>query len=97
MGRRSRRTYTAEFKAEAVGLAAKDNRSIETIATGLGIPKTTLVQWVRLAARAGKTELAKVAVSEGEEVRQLREEVRTLRMERDFLKKAAAFFAKYQS
>ncbi len=97
MARRVTRRYTAEFKAEAVALAMKGSRTVVEVAAGLGVPKSTLAQWV-LAAREGMGIDSKpLPVSEGEELRQLREEVRVLRMERDFLKKAAAFFAKHQS
>ena len=82
-----------EFKAEAVRLVGSSDRSLSRLAKDLGVADQTLRNWVRHAAVDGGVRDA-LAPSEREELRHLRREVRTLRHEREILKKAAAFFAK---
>ena len=89
----TRPLYPPAFKAEAVQLARRSDKSLGAVAKDLGIADQTLRTWVRQAevdggARDGLTQ------GEREELRHLRREVRTLRQEREILKKAAAFFAK---
>jgi len=90
MGRKHRQ-YTAEFKAEAVKLVTEQGYKVSEAARSLGINGNLLRIWKnKLAARDSQATL-----TEGEqmELARLREENRRLRMERDILKKAAAFFA----
>src|SRR3954454_20237952 len=82
-----------EFKAEAVRLVASGDRSLTRIAKDLGVADQTLRTWVRHVEIDDGVRDA-LTPSEHEELRQLRREVRTLRQEREILKKAAAFFAK---
>lgn len=91
--RRGRRAFTDEFKAEAVAVVRGSGKSIGRIAQELDLTETALRDWVRQAERrtAGAPP---VSETERGELTRLREEVRVLRMERDFLKTAAAFFAK---
>jgi transposase-like protein len=91
--RRGRRAFTDEFKAEAVALVRSSEKSIGRIAQDLDLTETALRDWVRLADR-GAAGGPPIGETERGELKRLREEVRVLRMERDFLKKAAAFFAK---
>ena len=89
----TRPVYPPEFKAEAVHLVRGSDKSLGTLAKDLGVADQTLRNWVRQAevdggARDGLTQ------GEREELRHLRREVRTLRQEREILKKAAAFFAR---
>lgn len=91
--RRARREFTDEFKAEAVALVHSSGKSVGRVAQDLDLTETTLRNWVgKAAARDGRP--AKLNLDERSELGHLREENRVLRMERDFLKKAAAFFAK---
>jgi transposase len=90
---RTKPAYPPEFKAEAVRLVGGGDRSLSRLAKDLGVADQTLRNWVRRAEVDGGVRDA-LAPSEREELRQLRREVRTLRHEREILKKAAAFFAK---
>ena len=85
-----RRKFTSEFKAEAVALVRRTGQSANQVAKELGISQTALSRWRREAARhpSGSN-----GVQAAEELHALRREVTRLRMERDILKKAAAFFA----
>jgi transposase len=91
---RARRTYTDEFRAGAVALVLDQGKSMGQVARDLDLTPSSLSKWVQ-QARAdrsqGKTGLT---TEEREELRRLRKEVRELRMEREILKRAAAFFAK---
>jgi transposase len=90
---RTRPVYPPEFKAEAVRLVGSSDRSLTRIAKDLGVADQTLRNWVQHAEINGGVREA-LPPNEREELRQLRREVRTLRQEREILKKAAAFFAK---
>jgi transposase len=90
---RSKPAYPPEFKAEAVRLVGSSDRSLSRLAKDLGVADQTLRNWVQ-HAEINDGEHDALAPNEREELRQLRREVRTLRQEREILKKAAAFFAK---
>ena len=94
MERRVRAQYTADYKAQAVSLA--ETLGATKAARKLGISVKTLANWIRLARDGGIVKGGKRhAASDLEaEVSRLRAENAQLRMERDFLKKATAFFAK---
>jgi len=88
----SRPAYPPEFRAEAVRLAQERGNLTQT-AKDLGISLETLRKWIRQAdVDAGRQD--GLTTEEREELRRLRRQVRTLQMERDLLKKAAAFFAR---
>jgi len=91
--RRARRTFTDEFKADAVGLVQSSGKTVGRIAKDLDLTETALRHWVDKAEGPGGRKPI-LDTDERAELTRLREEVRVLRMERDFLKKAAAFFAK---
>ena len=90
---RTKPAYPPEFKAEAVRLVGSSDRSLARLAKDLGVADQTLRTWVR-HAEIDDGVRDTLALSEREELRHLRREVRTLRQEREILKKAAAFFAK---
>jgi transposase len=93
-----RRTFSKEFKAEAVKLAKESGRSIGMLARELDITETCLRQWVKQdKVDHGQGPEGALTTAEKQELTQLRKEVRVLRMERDLLKKATAFFAKENS
>lgn len=92
-GQRSRRYFSPEFKAETVELIRSSGRSIPDVCADLDLTVTTVRNWMR-QARIDAGEAEGLTTDEREELRRLRAENRTLRMERDLMKKAAAFFAK---
>jgi transposase len=97
MERIPRKSYTYEFKLEAVRLV-ESSQSIASTARGLGIIEQTLRNWIH-AHKAGKlTAIGRGSklTSEQVEIRQLRAENARLRMERDILGKAAAYFSRGQ-
>lgn len=89
-----RRRFSAQFKAEAVQMVVQSHRPIAHVARDLKINEQTLGGWViawkedHQEPEQGVTPLERARISE------LEEEVRRLRMENEFLKKAAAFFAR---
>ena len=96
---KSRRTFTAEFKAEAVRRIAEQDRSLAEVARELDLSESLLRSWKQALAADGE----RAFPGEGnpsaadEELRRLRAENQRLRMERDILKKATAFFARESS
>lgn len=95
--RQQRRKYTPEFKDEAVRLVNDSGRPIAEVARDIGVNEGTLGNWVTVwrSERAGED--PPLGISERAELAQLRRDNQTLRMEREFLKKAAAFFATEQT
>jgi transposase len=90
---RSRRSFTDEFKRDAVGLVIDEGRTVVDVARSLGIGEGTLGNWVR-QARIDRGERAGLTTSERTEIVELRKENARLRMERDLLKRATAFWVK---
>jgi transposase-like protein len=95
MAKRRRRKFTAEFKAEAVRLCQVGDRGVGQVAKDLDLTETALRDWVKRAeVDAGKGAPSALTTAERDELVQLRRENKRLQMEREILKKAAAFFAK---
>ena len=95
MKRRKRRKFTPEFKAEVVGLVRSSDRSVGQVAKELDLTETAVRGWVRrVAIDAQKDPNGPLTTEERSELTRLRRELKTVTMERDFLRKAAAFFAK---
>jgi transposase len=89
--------YSLEYRANAARLCLSSGKPVKQVAEELGVEYHTLYGWVREAEGKGKepakppTPLTPEQLSA--EVGRLRKENARLKMERDFLKKAAAFFA----
>jgi transposase-like protein len=96
--RRQRRKFDAAFKAEAVRLCKVGDRSIRQVAVDLDLTETALREWVKRAdVDAGDNPSGALTTDERAELSRLRRENKRLQMEREILKKAAAFFAKENS
>jgi transposase len=103
---RELRKYTAEFRAEAVALLERDDRTIAQVADDLGVSYNTLNYWYkadRMAKKRKKSGAGSPPADESDEEKltrlerenaALRRENESLKMDREILKKAAAFFAK---
>jgi transposase len=95
--KKTRRQYTKEFKLDAVRLVTEQGYKRCEAARNLGVDHGTLGRWVLEYGKAPEQEVFRGnghLTEEQAELRRLREENRRLKMERDILKKAAAFFAK---
>jgi transposase len=92
MSRRSRRRFTDEFKAETVKLIRESGRSVASVARELDLTETAVRSWVKQAEASGSADT--LSPDELAELRRLRKENRELRMEKEILRKATAFFAK---
>ena len=96
--KRKRRTFTPEYKAEVVRLVAAGDRTAGQVARDLELTETSVRAWVRqseIDSGKGKGAAAgALTTAEREELAALKREVKTLRLERDILKKATAFFVK---
>jgi transposase len=91
--RRPRRRFDDDFKAQAVRLVLDEGKGIGSVARDLDLTPTSLAEWVK-RARADRTNgRTGLTTAEREELARLRKENRQLRLEREILKNAAAFFA----
>lgn len=93
----TRRRFTEEYKKSAVEFVLSDGRSVAEVARSIGVHEMTLGKWVKKARDerddSGDRPLNK---DERAELERLREENRRLKMEAEFAKKVAAWFAKDQ-
>jgi len=83
--------YSTEFRAEAVRLAETSGQSIRSVAMELGISNESLARWIRLSREQPPG--TPLAADERAELVELRRRVKVLEVEREILRKAAAFFA----
>jgi transposase-like protein len=92
---KTRPPYPEAFRADAVALVRRSGGSIAEVAADLGVSGESLRKWVQQATvDAGEGPPGALTTDERDELRRLRRENKTLQMEREILKKAAAFFAK---
>ena len=85
--------YSQEFKDEAVKLVLENGTAVRQAARELGISEFTLRDWIK---KAQPNNNKPRELTKDEEIRRLQAENRRLRMEREILKKATAFFARHQ-
>lgn len=95
--RRPKRQFTDEFRAQAVRLVLDEGKSVTQVARDLDLHPSSLHEWVKRARANRDGGKSGLTTEEREELSRLRRENRTLKMEREILKKAAAFFAKNQT
>ena len=93
--RRVRRKFTAEFKADVVRMCQAGNETIAEICRRLDLPDNAVRKWAKQKEvdRAGGTADA-LTTSEREELTRIRRELKQVKLEREILKKATAFFAR---
>lgn len=89
-----RRKFSPQFKAEAVQLVIETGKPVAEVARDLGVNDGTLGNWVKAWRDANPEPQPDLSPVERAHVKELEEENRRLRMENEFLKKAAAFFAR---
>ena len=95
MEKRARRKFTKEYKAEVVRLVLDEGKTVGQVSRDLDLTESAVRNWVKQAKiDAGKGGTGPLTTTERAELVALRREARQLRMEREILKKAAAFFAK---
>jgi len=97
---RPRRSFTDDYKRQAVDLVASSGRSIGSVAKELGLRDSVLRRWVdkvrqqpASAARRPTTQATPMSADQASEIARLRQENERLRMERDILKKSIAIFS----
>jgi transposase len=91
---RAKRTFSPEFREEAVKMVIETSRPIAAVARDINVGDGTLGTWVAAYRRDHAGEEPALNITDRERLRQLERETRELRMENEFLKKAAAYFAK---
>ena len=91
-----RRTFSAEFKREAVKLAKQVGASKAKVAKELGLHPNVLARWVQLfdSGKWNETPGAPIRNEQQLEIERLKRELNRVKAERDILKKAVAYFAK---
>ena len=94
MKKRARRTFSPEFKLEAVRLVVEQGRPVSHVARELELRPEQLRHWKQQLQASGAVARPAARLILEEENRQLRRQLEVARQERDFAKKAAAFFAK---
>ena len=96
---KARRTFTPEFKVQAVQLITEQGKSVAEVARDLDLSESLLRGWKRALDKDGDRAFPGKGnpPAHEEELRRLRAEVKRLTMERDILKRATAFFARESS
>ncbi len=90
----TRKKFSPEFREQAVRLVLDSSRPVADVAGELGIGTETLRVWVNRHKKANPEQAPALSEPERAELERLRKENREMRMEKEFLGKAAAFFAK---
>jgi transposase len=95
MERRTRRKFTREYKAEVVNLVRTSGKTVAQVAREMDLTESVLRNWIRqFEIDEKRSPRGPLTTEERAEMARLRRELKTVTMERDFLKKAAAFFAR---
>mgnify|MGYP001023317751 CR=1 FL=1 len=95
MSKKKRRSFTEEQKAEAVKIVKTSGKTVTQVAHEMGLTVSALRKWVKQdEINQNPTPRGPLTTDERAELARLRKELKRVEMERDFLKKAAAFFAR---
>lgn len=92
-GRRQRRVFTPEYKAQVVDLCRSSGKRVGEVARDLDLSETVVRRWIA-QSEIDQGQRAGLTTAERQELAQLRKENRVLREERDILKRATVFFAR---
>jgi transposase-like protein len=90
---RQKRAYSQEYREEAVKMVIETSRPIAVVARELGLLEGTLGNWVNAYRKSHPVEDQSLALPDRARLKELERENRELRLQNEFLKKAAAFFA----
>jgi len=90
---KQRRSFTAEYKEQVARMVIEESRAIPSTAREIGVNEQTLRNWVNAYRQTHAGEEPPLTIPERARLRELEKEVRELKLEREFLGKAAAFFA----
>ena len=90
---RAKKNFSPEYREEAVKLVIETSRPVAVVARELGLNEGTLGNWVNAYRRDHAGGEPPLAMSERARLRELERELREVKMQNEFLKKAAAFFA----
>jgi transposase len=88
-----RRSFTPEYKEQVAKMIVEESRAIPSTAREIGVNEQTLRNWVHYYRSTHAGDEPPLSISERARLRELEKEVRELRLEKEFLGKAAAFFA----
>jgi transposase len=91
-----RRNYSPEYRTEAVNRVIESSRPVAQVARELGILEGTLGNWVAAYRREHAGEEPQLSVDERARLREVERELREVKMENEFLKKCASYFAQRQ-
>ena len=92
-----RKKYSEEFKREAIGLTRQPGANVSQIAQDIGVNANQLWRWRRELDSGGSKAFLGTGVARDQELLALRRELARVKKERDFLRDAAAFFARESS
>lgn len=90
----TRRSFTEEYKTQAVAFVIDDHRPVAEVARNIGVHEMTLGRWVKKAKDSGEAAEKSLDMSERAELDRLRAENVELQMQVEFAKKVATWFAK---
>ena len=94
MSKRKLASYTEEFRQSSAKLAYESDQPVSTTAENLGVHETTLYGWIaKYYPNRSKRQKIDQAIDPYEELKQLKKDLKRVTIERDILKKAAAYFA----
>ena len=98
MAKKKRRKFKAEYKAEVVDILNRGEKSLSQLCRDLDLVPSVVGNWRKaLNVAKGTGSATSSVMQESTEIAELRRELRQVKMERDFLKKTAAFFARESS
>ena len=92
----NRKTYSAEFKEEVLELLSQPGQTVSGVARDLGLSTSMVNRWRKEKRELGRQAFVGQGVSRDEELTRLKRELAKVTKERDFLRDAAAYFAKLE-